>query len=234
MSTLQSKSVKAIVLLSLALINVSSPGEAHAAIINFDSISALGAGGNGVGGATLNDYLNGFGLSLTGITAGTQVIVLDVRNIYPGLEPVIAPSPFNVIAQSGSNFAVSYTLQSSQLLNSVSFTRPAIRSGATGIALPQWSVDILNPQSSVIGTVGESSRSIFSDVTSQTFTLNGPDISAIRVNANGFNFAALGSMPLDNFNITAVPEPCSFASIGVLSLFCIGNCMLRRRRITSC
>ena len=195
---------------------VSSFNIAQAAVtINFDAINAHGVSG-GVGGVTLSNYLAGFGLSITGVTPGTQVVVLDERDIYPGLEPVVAPSPFNVLAQSGSNSAVSYKLTSSSLLDSISFTRPGILAGQTGIALPQWSAEILNSQSQVIGSVGESAHSIFSDIPAKTFTLNGPGITAIEFDANAFNFAALSSMPIDNVVLTAaVPEPSSIVLFGV-------------------
>ncbi len=211
------------------LMSVTTARIACGEIINFDAINAVGATA-GVGGATLNNYLSGFGLSISNVTAGTQVVVFDQRMIYPGLEPVIATSPFNVLAQSGSNSAVTFTLQSSQLLTSIGITRPAIRSGVTGVALPLWSMEALSAGGGVLGSVGESNRSIFTDITAQTFTVNNPNISAIRFNANAFNFAAFSSMPLDNLSITAVPEPGSIVLCGIVSLAGLGFCIFRQRK----
>ena len=41
--------------------------------------------------------------------------VYDARDIYADIQPVVAPSPYNVIGQSGSLDPISYTLSFSQL-----------------------------------------------------------------------------------------------------------------------
>ena len=195
-------------------------------VLNFDSINAVGAD-TGIGGAQLDSYLSSFGLSLTNVTAGTKVAVYDERV----LNRAIAPSPFNLIAQGGLNAAVSFTLQSNQTLNSISVTRPGLIAGATGFALPLWNMQALDANGLVLATVGEQQQSIFSDIGQQVFSINSPNIRAIRFNHNGFNFAGYSSMPLDNLTInpvTAVPEP---SSIVLMSL--AGLCGLTYRRFTA-
>jgi hypothetical protein len=173
-------------------------------------------------------------VTLRNVTPGTQVLVFDSRNIYPGLEPVIPTSPFNVITQGGSNNPVTYTIQPDRLLDSFSVSRPAIRAGVTGIALPEWSLTAFDEFDNPIGSVGEGQRSIFSDIIARTFTLNGR-IAYIRFNSNSYNFAAFSSMPLDNWNLSpdrAVPEPASVVVFG-LGLAGMVGVALRRRMTRS-
>lgn len=195
-------------------------------LINFDSLNSRP---NGVGGAVLDNYLAGFGLAISHVTTGTQVLVEDDRDIYPDIQPVIAPSPHNVITQVGLNTAISYRVDSSSPLNSFSFVRPIIRAGVTGVALPQWSAHALDANGVELGVVGESARSIFVDIPAASFTLTGPNIASVRFDANAFNFAAFSSMPFDNFEITSVPEPGTLVLAGAGALGLVGYRRWRRR-----
>ena len=92
----------------IAIFCLAVPGLVRAdQVINFDSLDTRG---NPVTGPALDSYLAQFGVTLSGVTPGTAVTVYDARDIYSNIQPVIPPSPFNVIAQAGSNDPVSYTL----------------------------------------------------------------------------------------------------------------------------
>ena len=219
--------------LSAVVLIAAQSGVARGGVItiNFDAIDASAAP-NGVGGATLANYLAGFGVSFTNTTPGTQMQVYDARLVYPAIQPIHPPSLYNVLFQTGSNNPVTYTVNFDRLLDSFSMTRPFIDSGVTGVALPFWRATALDANGNSLGFVGEAARSIFSDIPAQTFTLQGPGIARVRIdNVNG-NFAAFSSMPLDDFVLrfqdTAVPEPMSLAVFGGLAA--VGWGVARRRR----
>jgi hypothetical protein len=214
----------------------NSPSVARAAFINFDAIDAS-TSPEGVGGTVLANYLAGFGASVVPLNPNTQVVVYDVRTIYAGLNPVVAPSPYNVIGTTGVLDPVSFLFIPESALDSLTFTRPFIYSGATGIALPEWRATAYDQAGNVLGSVGENARSAFSNVQAQTFTLQGPGITSIRFDHNNYRFAAFASMPLDDFVLqpspVAVPEPASVVLFTAGAVGLLGLVRWRRRPGTS-
>ena len=211
----------------LALLCLATPGLVRAdQVINFDSLDARG---NPVTGPALASYLAQFGVTVSGVTPGTAVTVYDARDIYPDIQPVIPPSPFNVIAQAGSNDPVSYTLNFSVLQDHFSMTRVGVRAGTTGVALPEWHAYAFDDQGHQLGTVGESAFSIFSDLPAETFTLDGPDIRSVVIASNNNHFAAFGSVILDNFTLSSVPEPSSLITATIGALVLLGHQLVRYR-----
>ena len=110
-------------------------------------------------------------------------------------------------------------------------TRTAIRSGSTGVALPEWRAFAYDASGNLLGSVGENAVSVFSDISPKAFTLNGPNIRSVRIASDNHNFAAFSAVILDNFTVTAVPsvpEPQSLvlASIGCVML--LGNQVRKR------
>ena len=174
--------------------------------VNFDSIAASGVPG-GVGGALLADYLSSYGITLTSETPGTQVVVEDARDIYAAIQPVVPPSPFNVITQGGTNDPVSYTLNFDQLQDSFSMTRPYIRSGVTGVALPEWHAYAFDASGNLLSSVGENAFSIFSDLPEEQFTLGGPGIKSVTIASDNHHFAAFSAAILDDFVLSNVVQP---------------------------
>jgi methionine-rich copper-binding protein CopC len=171
-------------------------------MVDFDKLDSTV---NPQGGEVLANYLGACGLSLRDVTPGTQVYARDARSIYANIQPVVPTSPFNVLTQEGSNDPVSYTLASNTLLSSVQLTRPYIRAGQTGVALPEWTATAFDASGNVLSTVGEPTRSIFVDAPAATFTLNGPHIASVRINSNNRHFAAFSAVILDN--LVLVREP---------------------------
>jgi hypothetical protein len=196
-------------------------------VVDFDS---LPASGHPVSGATLANYLAGFGITLSGVTPGTAVTVYDARDIYSDIQPVIPPSPFNVISQAGSNDPVSYTLNFALPQDHFAMTRTAVRAGTTGVALPEWHASAFDASGHLLGTVGESAFSIFTDLPAETFTLNGPGIRSVLIASDNHHFAAFGAVILDNLTLTAVPEPSSLVLVGLGLAGIAGSVGLRRRR----
>jgi hypothetical protein len=231
--------MRSIVMYSGALlIGLAAPNMVRADfVINFDSLPAKGVPG-GVTGTVLADYLAGFGVSLSGVTPGTMVTVLDARDIYSNAQPppVVPPSPYNVIGQEGSNDPVSYTLNFARLQDHFSFTRVGVRAGTTGAALPEWNASAFDASGKSLGTVGESAFSIFTDLPASVFTLQGPDIASVQISSNNHHFAGFSAVILDNFTVTSVPEPTSLLLVAIGSVPVLARKArgLLRRRLDTC
>ena len=133
-------------------------------------------------------------------------MVYDARDIYSDIQPVVPPSPFNVIGQTGSIDPNSYELDFSQLQSSFSLTRPLIRAGTTGIVLPEWQVSAFDSSGSLLSTVGESLTGTYVDRPARTFTLNGPGIHSVVIASNSYRFAAFRAMVFDDFTIDSRPD----------------------------
>ncbi len=173
-------------------------------VANFDSLPAAGLP-SGLSGAPVTNYLATFGITLSDVTPGTALTVYDSRDVG-GV--VIPPSPFNFIAQAGSDDPISYTLNFALSQDHFSMTRVGLHP-ITGLALPEWHAYAYDASGNLLGTVGESAFGIYSDIPAETFTLDGPNIRSVRIDSNNGHFAAFGSVLLDDFTLTSVPEPSS-------------------------
>ncbi|MBX9579480.1 MAG: PEP-CTERM sorting domain-containing protein, partial [Gemmataceae bacterium] len=217
-------------LLTAGGLGLAAPAARADFVINFDALAAHGVPG-GVVGPPLADYLAGYGVSLTDVTPGTEVVVYDARDIYADIQPVVPPSPFNVIAQQGSLDPISYTLTFAVPQDFFRLTRPYIRAGDTGVALPAWAAYAYDSSGNLLDSVGEDAFSIFSDLPAQQFSLNGPNIDHVTIASDNGHFAAFGSVILDDFTLSAVPtattpEPGSLVLAGVGA---VGVAAARRR-----
>ncbi|MFC1859014.1 carboxypeptidase regulatory-like domain-containing protein, partial [Thermodesulfobacteriota bacterium] len=164
-------------------------------IVNFDSVDATGAN------VDAENYLSGFGITLTGVTTGTSVIIVNDANMYNGdaMDPSSAP---NFLTQAGSNDPVSFTLNFSNLLDSFSFTRPILVAATpSGIIHPEWSAHALDETGAEIDAKSESQINSFSDVPAQTFTLNGPGIKSVRFDSNNHHVAAFSAVLIDDLTL---------------------------------
>ena len=123
--------------------------------LNFDSLPAAGLSG-GLSGPLVTDYLASFGITLSDVTPGTALTVFDAR-VSGGI--VIPPSPFNFIAQAGSDDPISYTLDFALPQDHFTMTRIGFHP-ITGLALPEWSASAFDASGHLLGTVGENAYSI--------------------------------------------------------------------------
>lgn len=204
----------------LALFSAAPVPARSGIIVDFDAISASGQP-SGVGGATLDNYLAGFGITLTGVTPGTQVVVYNQDSIFTASQPVVAPSAPNILAQIGSIDPVQYALTFSVLQDSFSLTRTGFHPDSFGLALPEWKATAYDSHGNSLGSVGENAFSIFSDLPSQTFTLVGPDIERVVVASDNHHFAAFGTVLIDDLNLSNVAMPSPAPSTFVMAI-CAG------------
>lgn len=168
------------------------------AVIDFDAIDATG------GAADAAAYLAGFGISVHDVTAGSTVQIVDDANMYGG-DAMNPASPPNFLTQGGSNDPVSFTLTFPWPLVFVGFTRCALVAGPSGIVHPQWSAQALDAAGNVIDSVGEGQIASYSDVPAQAFTLDGPGITAVRIDSDNQHWAAFSAVLLDDLVLGAEP-----------------------------
>ena len=160
---LRAKFVSSIGLLGLLCLLPS--GSLRAGTLNFDSIDTSAS--PYYLDITTTDYLAQFGITLANVTVGT-VDVVNENLIYGN-----APSPPNVLAQIGSDFGESYTLEFSTPLSSLSFDLPA---AASDNLFAAWSVTAYDAGNDVLSSAGDANLSLES-FTVQSYTLNGPGIA---------------------------------------------------------
>jgi hypothetical protein len=163
-------------------------------VVNFDALNAFGKAA-GVGDKQLADYLAGFGIKLVASTA-QRIAAFDERNIYEG-KAVKATSGRSVLMQQGGR-PVSYTLEFSEPVKSISFNRVALIAGPSGIVHPTWKATALDKAGHTVATAGEDVVRSYANVPAKTFTLSGAGIVRLVVTGDHRGFAAFSSLVLDN------------------------------------
>ena len=147
-----------------------------------------------------NSYLAAFDITLSDVTPGTQIAILDLRKQYEG-QAIKAASGNNALGQIGSNDPVSFTLNFKSPLQAVEFTRPPLIAGPTGITFPGWKASALDTQGRVLNEAGEGPGGYYSDTPAKTFTLKGPGIKALRFDSVNGHFAAFSSAIIDDLTL---------------------------------
>ena len=209
------------------LIVVVLVSQSARAAVDFDAIDAFGAGTSGVGGAVLDNYLSGFGVTLTNVTSGTEVKVFDDR-----FQPIAdAPSNFNFLTQAGLggvNFGSrGFTLNLANPASGVSFSRVAL-SGSASDRYPAWQAQALDGGGGIIDSVGESQFAFTTPVSAQSFSLIGSGIDAVRFSTN-YQGEIFSSVHIDNLSIRPIPEPSGFFVALLLCLCTLFAGRWRRR-----
>ena len=185
-------------LASNVTVNFTVTATSSSQTINFDTLDATAAE---VGGLALTNYFAGYGISISNLTAGTRLIVVNDANIYAG-QAANASSRSNLLTQAGSNDPVLYQLYFNQVLQSFRFSRAKLIAGPSGITHPYWKVRAYDSGGNDIGSIEEGLIASYSDVPAKIFTLNGPGIASISVYSENRHFAAFSAALLDDFVLT--------------------------------
>jgi hypothetical protein len=191
-----------IVLIScLSLLNLAAL-QKHAVIVDFETTNdGKPVDVSLTGQLVANDYLEQFGISITDKTRGTKVIIADLRREYEG-QGIKATSGNNALAHVGSNDPVSFTLTLKVPLKALSFTRPPLIAGPTGVTFPEWKATAFDSNGRQIGNpVGEPLGGYYSDTPAKPFTLKGPGIRAVRFDSNNHQFAAFNAVIIDDLTL---------------------------------
>lgn len=162
--------------------------------MNFDSVNTS------TGKVDATSYLASYGVTLTNVNPANSVFILN-----PSQDACASSAsvPNRITQQVGGSSLVSYTFAFSTPLQSVTFTRCATSGGC---ASPGWTVTAY-AGAVALTNVGPGINCLNCDNghPAQSFTLNGPGITSITVAANGFNFSAYSSPPLDDFFLALPP-----------------------------
>jgi hypothetical protein len=183
--------------------------------INFDSVNASS------GFVDATTYLGSYGITLTGVTAGTQVSIMEYSFVYGGtaLAPVSGP---NLLQQTGSNAPVSFTLNFSAPLLSFSFVRPGDLAPSLFPAWQAYAYDAAN------NLLSSASQGLSCCQAAGTYTLAGPGIKSVVINSQNGSIAAFSALPIDNMTLVTAPEPGSMLLMG-LGLLTLVQRRYRRR-----
>ncbi len=199
---------------------LASPVFASTVLLNFDSVDTSASPHR----VDATAYFASYGITVSGVAPASVSpdIILDSA-VYdvcaPGNGCVVAASPSNVLelccfvdTQSSTG---SFTLHFSQAVSNVSFVRPEIVPGASGIITPAWTATAYDSSGNVLGSVGEGFDSTYSAIPAVTFSLLDSGIASLTIASNNGGFAALSNIPIDNLQFNTAPEPESAASVGL-------------------
>jgi PEP-CTERM motif len=178
---------------------------ATANVVTLDFQSVVPNAGNGPA------YLNSHGITLTNITPSGPSGVVDILNLHSLGDPGNDWINENVLLQNGGGAVpCSYTMNFSTPLESIGFTRITTPPDLSTEA--QWSATAY-AGATAVGAVGESLDS-WGNSPALPFILTGDGITSLTISQNGFGFTGIGSVPLDNFVLTTVPEPSTLILLG--------------------
>jgi len=177
------KFVLSIVLLGLLCLML--PGSIRADTVNINSIN-VNSSPFFVDVSTTN-LLAQYGITLANVTPGTTVAVLCGEC---GGNSIVPSSPPNTLTQFGNDNGMSYTLQFSTPLSTLSFNLAGnSKSGGSGTVVAAWSATAFDASGNVVSSVGDPSLfSTFSPFAPQPFTLTGPGIASVTFFTQCFNF----------------------------------------------
>ena len=109
----------------------------------------------------------------------------------PRRRPYSAP---NMLAQWGSNNAVSYTMNFSTPVPVLSFFRPAIINSL----YPQWSAEALDANGNILDSVGDVMQGLNGPAIQYFLDGHGTPIAALRVNSDDQNIGAFSGALTDD------------------------------------
>jgi hypothetical protein len=182
---------------------LASSGNSFASTItlDFDSVDAT------AGTVDSTAYLASYGITLSNVTGGTVVGIIDDINMYGGFA-LVPNSGTNFLTQVNSNAPVSFQLNFGTALESFGFSIPGQQAPSLFPAFQAFAyagATLLDSETGSLGAFGP-----------RTYTLAGAGISRVVINSQNFNVAAFSGIPLDDLVLVTseVPEPGSMILLG--------------------
>ncbi len=179
-----------------------SGAAASGPLIDFDSVSTP----NGyVSGNAVTSYLSDHG-----VTFSTTYGVSPYIESYPDYLDTVSAANFFTVNGSAQNF--DYDLTFITPASTVSFTIP----GQGSATMAAWSATAYSASNAVLSELGDSSLT-FPNSPTQTYTLDGPDISYVVFSSDAEGFAG-DNLILDNLTLgVAEPADWTLMLLGVVS-----------------
>lgn len=212
----------------------SAAASASSVLVDFD---ALAAAGGPVSGSTLDTYLAGYGITVSGVAGSGGPMVANATTgvfLYPNFFG--PPSSPNFLQQAASATPSSYRLNFVEPLASVSFTRVAMdpEMSLTGMIAAEWTARAIDPLGNTIGQVGEPNYASYVPVPAATFSFAypAPGIAALvierPVQVVSPTPTTVYSPAIDNLMLgTPLPEPHGLVATACAIIFVAA--VLRRR-----
>jgi hypothetical protein len=185
--------MRAIVLLTVIVATLSSDQLQAQAVIDFDAVSVTSGQCTGA-----SAYLASFGISFVPVTSGaigiicnatgTAAIAASAPNVFYGAPPV-------------TNTDVSYDLMFSAPVEELRFTRAAI---SPLTAIPAWSASAYDDAGTLLSSVAQGLR--YPGPPAESFTLTGPGITRVRVNAYNSAHVTFNHPPFDDVVVTLTAQ----------------------------
>lgn len=191
---------------------LGAPLKSNAATItvNFDTVDAS------LGPVDSTAYLASYGITLSSVSPGGSTIYTGQVGIFDDdfMPYEQASSGDNFLLQQTSGApAVSYTLNFSTALTSLSFTRVK---NITPNLVAAWTATAFS------GTTALSSVSEgfgLGSYSAATYSFAGPNITSLRVSANGYGAAGIASAMIDDLVLTSsAPVPDAANTLGLTAL----------------
>ena len=184
--------------------------------INFDSVSPTAAG------IDPTAYLASYGVTLSGVSPSDPMIYSDLA--FYGAGVVAASSGHNFLLQQSAVNGGTFTLNFGNALTNVEFTRIA---NVAYNAVGYWSVTAY-AGASVVGSAFEYNG--LGSFSPATYSFSGAGITSLAFYGNGYNYAGISSVMIDDLKLTSVDSvPDTAGTLGLLGMALAGLIGLRRR-----
>jgi hypothetical protein len=213
---------------SVAVICFFCVPDAKAATIDFDS---LNTGQGPVTGTTLTNYLDSFGITVSGASPGLTLGASYDGDLGYHCGSVQASSGHNFLRENSSTLISTYILDFSQALTGLSFTRISRLSSASGgTAYPYWRATVFEGDTQIDSVAEDGGTTWAYWDPAKTFTFTGTGITSIRMDIDFSNTGAYGeagnvnAIMIDDIVMTPTPEPAT------LSLLALGGLAVTARR----
>jgi Bacterial Ig domain/FG-GAP-like repeat/Glucodextranase, domain B/Immunoglobulin domain len=174
--------------------------EPNSTLIDFDTLNTSRAPEET---AAVESYLSGYGVTVASLSPGTELTV-DRQQHIAGGSAVLAPSPPNLLTQTGSNGPVQFTLRFAPTLSQFGFTRPELLANPF-VSHPAWQATAFDGSGAVVGQVGEAEIDSSTNVGAREFSLEtsgGPGIAEVQFASQGSGLTTFNAMLVDNLILT--------------------------------
>ena len=179
-------------------ITLQQPGNLR---IDFDG---LNTSEGSVGGSALGAYLAKFGVTVDGVTLGTQMEAVNEDSLTGDVLAFASSTP-NFFTQEGLSAPVSFTLHFATPLKSFGFTRAGLYSYSGVESHPQWMATAMDAGGNELASIGEGLIATNSYVPPQSFSLTANGIASVRFDSDSQNTAAFSAVLLDDLLLGTLP-----------------------------